>query len=352
MLEFIKNKANLKSGLILFIFASLLIFINNNFKRNKPKDLSEFVVTVQRGLLSESISSTGEIKASKAINISPRKQGLINSINVKEGDKVNKNQILATIDDKDFIYKVEEYKLRAEKQKRDFIRREYLYNQGVVSKENFEEFKNKFETSKAKLNDALSEKSFYTIRAPFSGTITAEYVEIGTYVAPSANFNSNNSAKNFIFELSNGLEIVAKVPESDIGRIKVGQEAIVRVEAYPSKKFLAEIEKIASRASKDNNVTSFEVTLVFKDISDDIKIGMTADLEFKVDDKIEKILVPTVSIVTEKGKKGILKVGKNSEPEFKEIEIGISSGNKTAVVKGVNPGERIFLDIPPWAKKK
>ena len=351
MLEFLKKNINPKSGIILFIFASLFIFLNNNLKKNKPKDLTDYVVSVEKGFLSESISSSGEIKANKAINISPRKQGFIKSINVKEGDKVKKSQILATIDDKDFIYKVEEIKLRAEKQKNDYIRREYLFKEGAISKENFEEFKNKYETSRVQLKDALAEKSFYTIRAPFSGIITAEYVEIGTYVAPSANFNANNSAKNFVFELSNGLEIVAKVPESDLGRIKIGQEARVRVEAFPSNIYTATVDKIASRASKDNNVTSFEVTLTFKDFSDDIKIGMTADLEFKVEDNIEKILVPTVSIVTEKGKKGILKVGKNSFPKFKEIEIGISSGNKTAVISGVEAGEKIFLDIPPWSKK-
>ncbi len=55
-------------------------------------------------------------------------------------------------------------------------------------------------------------------------------------------------------ELSDGLEIVARVPESDIGRIKIGQEASVRIEAYPSKKYSAIVKKIATRAVKDNNV--------------------------------------------------------------------------------------------------
>jgi len=79
---------------------------------------------------------------------------------------------------------------------------------------------------------------------------------------------------------------------------------------------------------------------------------MTADLEFRVEGNEEKILVPTVSIVTEKGKKGILKVDKNNSPKFEKIEIGISSGNKTSVIDGLEPGEKIFIDIPPWAKKR
>ena len=352
MLELIKKNLNFKSGILIFIIASFVIFLSNNIKKNKPKDISNYVVDVKKGLLSETINSSGEIKAIKTVKISPRKSGFIQSLLVEEGDKVNKEQILGTLDDKEFKFKLQELKIRNDKQKSDFLRREYLYNEGAISKENFEDFKTKYNTSSAKLNDAISEESFYLIKSPFSGTITSKYAEIGSYVAPIANMSSNSSAKNFIFELSDGIEIIAKVPESDIGRIKIGQEASVRIESYPSKKYQAKIIKIAPRAIKDNNVTSFEVTLRFKEISDDIKIGMTADLEFKVENDIEKILVPTVSIVTEKGKKGILKLDKNNFPKFEEVEFGISSGSQTSVINGLKPGEKIFIDIPPWSKRK
>ncbi len=352
MLELIKKNLNFKSGILIFIIASFVIFLSNNIKKNKPKDISNYVVDVKKGLLSETINSSGEIKAIKTVKISPRKSGFIQSLLVEEGDKVNKEQILGTLDDKEFKFKLQELKIRNDKQKSDFLRREYLYNEGAISKENFEDFKTKYNTSSAKLNDAISEESFYLIKSPFSGTITSKYAEIGSYVAPIANMSSNTSAKNFIFELSDGIEIIAKVPESDIGRIKIGQEASVRIESYPSKKYQAKIMKIAPRAIKDNNVTSFEVTLRFKEISDDIKIGMTADLEFKVENDIEKILVPTVSIVTEKGKKGILKLDKNNFPKFEEVEFGISSGSQTSVINGLKPGEKIFIDIPPWSKRK
>jgi len=352
MLELIKKNLNFKSGILIFIIASFVIFLSNNIKKNKPKDISNYVVDVKKGLLSESINSSGEIKAIKTVKISPRKPGFIQSLLVEEGDKVNKEQLLGTLDDKEFKFKLKELKIRNDKQKSDFLRREYLYNEGAISKENFEDFKTKYNTSSAKLNDAISEESFYLIKSPFSGTITSKYAEIGSYVAPIANMSSNTSAKNFIFELSDGIEIIAKVPESDIGRIKIGQEASVRIESYPSKKYQAKIMKIAPRAIKDNNVTSFEVTLRFKEISDDIKIGMTADLEFKVENDIEKILVPTVSIVTEKGKKGILKLDKNNFPKFEEVEFGISSGSQTSVINGLKPGEKIFIDIPPWSKRK
>jgi len=352
MLDLIKKNINLKSGIILLAFALFFISVTNSFKKNKSKDISDFVVLVEKGILSDSINASGEVKAIRTSNIGPRKQGIIQEIYVLEGDLVEKDQVLATLNNEDFIYKMEELELNVEKQRSEFSRREFLYKEGALSKEDYESYKNNYNISNAKLNDAKAEKSFYLIRAPYKGKITAKYAEIGSYVSPSTNLISGSQTKNFIFELSEGLEIVAKVPESEIGRIKTGQEAYVRIESYPSKKYSAIVKKIAPRAVKDNNVTSFEVTLNFEDISEEIKIGMTADLQFKVEGNEEKVLVPTVSIVTEKGKKGILKVDKNNSPKFKKIEIGISSGNKTSVIDGLEPGEQIFIDIPPWAKKR
>ncbi|MDC3093585.1 efflux RND transporter periplasmic adaptor subunit [Prochlorococcus sp. AH-716-M10] len=352
MLNLIKKNLNIKSGIALIVLATFFVFLSNSFKKNKSKDISDFIVSVKKGILSESINTSGEVKANRASNIGPRKQGIIKEIKVEEGDAVEKGQILATLDDEDFIYKLEELELNFKKQKSEYLRREYLFKEGAVSKEDYESYKNMYNISEAKFSDAKAEKNFYLIKAPYPGKITAKYAEIGSYVTPSSNLSSDSKAKNFIFELSEGLEIIAKVPESDIGRIKTGQEASVRIEAYPSNKYSAIVKKIAERAVKDNNVTSFEVTLNFKETSEEIKIGMTADLEFKVKSNEEKILVPTVSIVTEKGEKGVLKVDKNNAPKFEKIEIGISSGNKTSIIDGLEPGEQIFIDIPPWANKR
>ena len=78
---------------------------------------------------------------------------------------MKKDQVLASLDDEDFIYKIEELELNVEKQKSKFLRREYLYQEGAVSKEDYESYKNNYNISSAKLNDAKAEKSFYLIKA-------------------------------------------------------------------------------------------------------------------------------------------------------------------------------------------
>ena len=64
------------------------------------------------------------------------------------------------------------------------------------------------------------------------------------------------------------------------------------------------------------------------------------------------IIAATVAIVTENGMPGVLVVGNKNQPRFQTVELGTSSGSKTAIIKGVSPGEKVFIDMPPWAKKK
>ena len=192
-----------------------------------------------------------------------------------------------------------------------------------------------------------------TIRAPFSGTITARYAEPGSFVTPTTAASATAGATSAsIVELSQGLEVSARVPESDIGRIVPGQKAEIRVDAFPDERFLATVSEIAPRAAKENNVTSFEVKLNFDNPPNTLMIGMTADIDFQTGRSAAKILVPTVAITMEDGKQGVLLVDKNQQPRFQPVELGNSSGDKTAILNGLEPGTRVFIDLPPWADQR
>ena len=192
MLNLIKKNLNIKSGIALIVLATFFVFLSNSFKKNKSKDISNFVVSVEKGILSESINTSGEVKATRTSNIGPRKQGIIEEIKVEEGDLVEKGQILATLDDEDFIYKLKELEFNFKKQKSEYFRREFLFKEGAISKEDYESYKNKYNTSEAKFSDAKAEKNFYLIKAPYPGKITAKYAEIGSYVTPSSNLSSSS----------------------------------------------------------------------------------------------------------------------------------------------------------------
>ena len=84
----------------------------------------------------------------------------------------------------------------------------------------------------------------------------------------------------------------------------------------------------------------------------EIDVGMTADVGFQTGQVRADTLVPTVAIVTEAGRPGVLLVGKKNQPTFQPVELGISSGKDTQIISGLKSGTRVFIDLPPWAKKR
>tara|TARA_Y100001968_G_C19418610_1_gene750449 strand:+ start:1 stop:1008 length:1008 start_codon:yes stop_codon:yes gene_type:complete len=321
---------------------------------NNKQDLSLYTISAEQGKLPGLISASGELLSERLVNVSPKRQGLLAEIYVDEGDRVNKGEIIARMDNGDLDYQLQELKNNFKTQKASFARRKLLFQQGAISEEEYEEFKNLYITSKSRFRQKEVEKDELNIRAPFKGLITNRFAVPGAFVTPTtaSSSSSGGSARSSIVELSQGLEVIAKVPESDIGRIKTSQDATVRVDAFPDQWFEAKVTKISPRAIKSNNVTSFEVTLLLINMPEKLRIGMTADIEFRTGATAISTLVPTVAIVTEKGEPGLLIVGKNNQPKFKKVELGISSGSKTAILSGIEAGEKIFIDLPPWSKQK
>tara|TARA_Y100001968_G_scaffold307848_1_gene326037 strand:- start:159 stop:1232 length:1074 start_codon:yes stop_codon:yes gene_type:complete len=354
MLSKLKFDKKIITVFSLFLFLGIVSFWKFSQDPNKKRDLTSYTSYAIKGSLPGLINANGELQPQKTVNISPKRQGIIKYIYADAGEIVEEGQLLAKMDEGDLIYRINELKADFEKEKANYERRKFLYEEGAISKEKHDEYKNLFLKSKARLKQRELEKEELNVFAPFQGLITSRYAIPGAFVTPttSASSNSNGSINsNSIFELSQGLEAIAKVPESDIGRIQIGQKANIRVDSFPEKRFEARVIEISPRAIKSNNVTSFEVTLSLINSPTQLRLGMTSDIEFQTGATPMRTLVPTVAIVTRDGVPGLFFVGKNSQPKFKRIELGTSSGDKTAIIKGLNPGDQIFIDLPPWTKE-
>lgn len=335
--------------------------------RNGNRDLSDYTVSAERGTLPGVVTASGELEAVRRVNVSPKRQGVLNALLVDEGDVVRKGQVLARMDSGDLRDRLDELKaLERQAQadydarQADFRRREILFQRGAISAADLDDFRARYLTSQAALvaaQERIQQRSVESddllIRAPFDGVITQRFAEPGAFVTPTTTASATAGAtSSSIVELSQGLEVAAKVPESDIGRIRVGQSASVRVDAYPDQRFEARVREIAPRAVKTDNVTSFEVELDLIGPAPDLRIGMTVDVDFQTGRTNASTLVPTVAIVTEEGKPGVLMVGEQDQPRFQAVELGASSGSQTAIINGVKPGTKVFIDLPPWAKKR
>ena len=329
--------------------------------------LARYTVVTQRGSLPGVIASTGELQAIELVNVSPKRQGVLAQVFVDEGDQVRQGQVLARMDPGDLGDRSQELQanLRAaeatlQRSRSEWQRRRQLFRSGAISSDDFNRAYATYRVDQAAVVAARErfeqrgvEQGDLLVRAPFAGQISQRYADRGAFVTPTTTASSSLGAtSSSIVEVARGLEAVAKVPESDVGRLRIGQSASVQVDAFPDKRFAARIRQIAPRAIKTNNVNSFEVKLSFVEPVPQLRIGMTAEIAFEIGMVPPQTLVPTVAVVTEDGRPGVLLVGQGNQPKFQPVELGMSSGRSTQILSGLAPGTRVFIDLPPWAKKK
>ncbi len=336
-------------------------------RQGAGRDVGPYTVVARSGTLPGVVSATGEIDAVQRVNVSPKRGGLLKELYVEEGDRVRQGQPLALMDDGDLNDRLQEQQANVRSAEAELNRsiselrrNEPLYRQGAISLDAINRFRADAEVrrmavraSRERLQQLRVEARELTVRAPFEGVISQRYAEPGAFVTPTTTASATAGAtSSSIVELSRGLEVIAKVPESDLGRLRPGMPARVRVDSFPDRRFAARIRRISPRAVKLNNVTSFEVKLSLEDPSSLLRIGMTADIDFLTGELEADTLVPTVAVVTEDGRPGVLVVGRNRQPRFQPVELGASGGKDTQILDGLEAGTRVFIDRPPWARKR
>ncbi|MGM3305855.1 efflux RND transporter periplasmic adaptor subunit [Anabaena sp. WFMT] len=185
------------------------------------------------------------------------------------------------------------------------------------------------------------------IRAPFAGIVTQKYANIGAFVTPTTSASTSTSAtSSSIVALATGLEVLAQVPEADIGRIKQGQQVEIVADAYPDQVFKGRVRLIAPEAVVEQGVTSFQVRVVIDSGADKLRSGLNVDVTFLGDRINDALTLPTVAILTENGKTGVLIPDTDNKPQFREITIGAQIKDETQVLEGVNKGDLIFVNPP------
>lgn len=203
-------------------------------------------------------------------------------------------------------------------------------------------------SARAKLNEVSSRLNDTIIRAPFSGIITQRNAIEGDFVTPTS-FASSTSAATSIVTLANDLEILAKVPEVDIGQIKPGQQVEIRADAYPKQVFKGVVRLVSPEAKEDptqRGVITFEVRVSVTTGKDQLRSGMTTDLAFLGAQLDEALMVPSVAIVTDKGQTGVLIPDQNNKPRFQPVTTGTMIGNETQILEGVQSGDPVFVELP------
>ena len=190
------------------------------------------------------------------------------------------------------------------------------------------------------------------VTAPFDGTVTQRYAVAGSFVTPTTSASTSASASaTSILALAKGLEIIAKVPEVDIGQLQPRQQVEIVADAFPETVFQGQVKRIAPEAIVEDNVTSFEVRVDLLTGADKLRSKMNVDVTFLGQEISDALVVPTVAIVTNQGETGVMVVNLQEEPEFSPVTIGLTIKDRTQVLDGLTEGDRVYIDLPEDFKR-
>ena len=284
-------------------------------------------------------SFQGTIKTMKNINVYPEMPGQLLEVLVVEGQKVEKDQVLARIDDGGLVAQLAQAKSQLLLSETVFNRQERLWSQNIGSEIQFLQAKTQFELAQ-KAVDALglqAEKAI--VRAPFDGTVDQIFKEPGTIVAPGM------GSELFRVVNLNEVYVEVEVPETHITSIGEGSKVRVSLPAIGE-----EVEALVSRVSKVINPSnrSFSVEIPVINKNGFIRPNLMASVAINDYSNKEAIMIPQ-SIVSEnaEGEQYCFELEKSNEgyvAKRRIIQTGKTSKDFIEVLNGVENGALLITE--------
>lgn len=351
-----KLKKRLKWIVLLIVIIAAGAFGYNYYQQQQQIANKPIIETVPARYMSMKsvVSATGTIKPLESVEVSSKITARVKQVLVKENDHVTAGQTVALLDGKDYETQREQAEFTLNNAKVKYERTSYLYNIGAKSKEELDDAQYNYDTAESKLAEAESNLSETVIVSPMDGVVIGEPVTDGTMAVQG---NSNPTVIMRIADLSQK-QITAKVDETDIGNVRVGQKATFTVDAYNGKTFTATVSKISqtdldnswntsstsgSSSSSSAAVIYYSVTLDVDDPEGLLMPSMTARVEIETANKDNALAVPLSALKTDSNGSYVVIVKKDGTTENRYVETGIYSDDNVEIVSGLSEGEQVSV---------
>ena len=322
---------------------------------------------VMRMDLIKTVSATGTVQPRDSVEVSGKVTARIKEILVEENDHVREGQVVAILDGKDFEAKLDQANFTLTNAKQKLDRTERLYNIGAKSLEELQDAQYEYDRAKSAVELAEDDVNQTVITAPMDGIVVGEPKTPGTMAVQG---NANPTVIMRIADLSEKL-VKAKVDETDIGSVRIGERATFTVDAYPNKTFDAEVTKISqtdtanswdtnssssSSSNSSNSVIYYYVTFAAPDEENLLLPAMTARLDIIVGYVRDALCVPIAALKADAQGSYVERITKDAQgkdvAEKVYITVGLYGEESVEVTSGdLKPGDDVSTTYEAAAKK-
>lgn len=318
---------------------------SNHEKINSTKNLNSgisSVVSVQTYAvkpmeISQALNLVGTLSANSEVNIVAEAQGTLTALNVEPGQIKGQGSVIATIDNKLKLLAVRSAQVALAKQKRDLSRFENLVKGGGATQQQLDDARTSYENALITLEQNKKQLTDATVKSPINGVITKKLVDKGAFVNIGTVIAS-------IVDISK-LKLKLSVSESNVYKIKVGENAQISTDIYPGVNFQGKVTFVSAKGDDNHN---YDVEIqVANNGKYQLKAGTFANAVIDQPAVGKKLYIPREALqgstrdakvyVAEQGKAKLRDIViREADNKYLEVQSGLSEGDVVVISGQIN----------------
>ena len=286
-------------------------------------------------------STNGEIVASgiltnkSELKLAFKTGGMINKMYVSEGQYVKKGQLLATLDMSEINAGVQQANLGLQKAARDLEKVKNLYADEVATKTMVDDATTAYNVAKESVQAASFNQQLSKIVAPQSGIILKKISEQGELITPFM-------PALILGTGGHAFDITVGLSDRDIVRVRKGNTATVKLDAYPDETFTATIHQLAQTVNPATG--TYDVEMSLNAPNKNLISGFVATVHIKPPAEKQTLTIPVEALLEADGNTAFVFVANGNMVTKKKIEIGSLSGQRVTVKNGLTPADYIVSE--------
>jgi RND family efflux transporter MFP subunit len=304
------------------------------------------------------LSVVGNLIGDQTVSVVPKTAGRLMDIAVKLGDRVNRGQRIAKIEDEEILEQVRQADAAFEVAKATIRQREAdlalaktnversrnLFQRQLLPQQTLDDAEAKYQSAQAALDLARAQNTQSQSRldelrinqqntiitSPVNGFVSRRVVDPGAFVSPNAPVVE-------VVDITR-VRMVANIIEKDLKQIAVGDMARVEVDAFPGEDFMGRIARVSPVLDPSTRTAPIEVEI--SNAQYRLKPGMYARVGIITESHPNALVVPTNAVVDVNGTRGVY-LSVNNAAAFHPVKIGIEGNERTEILDGVAAGDRV-----------
>ena len=299
------------------------------------------IVTTSAGPTERVIKLLGDVRSGATATLYAKVAGYLKTMSVDKGDKVKAGQIVAEIESPELDQQLAGASADLANKRRNLARLQELYSKGNTTQVALLQAETDATVAENNVGVLATNKSYQTVRAPFAGRVTARFADPGALVT-NAQTNFVSAMPMFTISDDTRLRIYLYLQQSDVPYVHVGDRAEVSDASSPDRVRQADVTRMTGELDAKSHTMLIEVDI---DNADNFLVpGSFAYVTLHVPVKSYP-QIPVTALLT-RGDANFVAVLEQDVVRFKPVKVASTDGSTVSLAEGLQPGERIAINVP------